>query len=165
MDIKYSGIKIMTQIPVRYYSLHLEAQQRSTQPKTLSLAMKSAIPILAIDKENEKTFLVQGLELCRRCVRHTTTPSNRRHVEINIIVQRTYSRTISPADNYYEFDTVHQNNEYFQSHYTILGNRSLTLAWQNIRKLFNDAGNVMQRENSPKYMCNAGRGRKSSQWR
>ena len=54
---------------------------------------------------------------------------------------------------------MHQNNEYFQSHYTILGNRSLTLAGQNNRKLFNDTGNVMQRKNSPKYMCNAGHGK------
>ena len=39
----------------------------------------------------------------------------------------------------HEFDIVHQNNEYFGSHYNTLGNRSLTLAGQNIRKLFNDA--------------------------
>ena len=39
----------------------------------------------------------------------------------------------------HEFDIVHQNNEYFGSHYNTLGNRSLTLAEQNIRKLFNDA--------------------------
>ena len=47
--------------------------------------------------------------------------------------------------------------------YTTLGNRSLTLAAQNIRKLFNDEGNLVEREKSPKF--NAAHGEYSAQWR
>lgn len=59
--------------------------------------------------------------------------------------------------------STHQNNEYFRSHCTTFGNRSLTLAGQNIRKLFNDEENLVERETSPKY--SAAHGEYSAQWR